>query len=119
MSKKAVKTDTCRRVSGKKNFTGCLRQVRFNDKNIIYAVKEKLTNYKMAGEVFDNCSINNNNNNNLISFTHEDSQLRVSRNILKRNRTTYVMVMRTFESQGHIMTHKAEGMGSQHHGTLL
>ena len=100
--------DSCKRVEGKKNFIGCLRKVRFNERDILYAVKEKLHHGSdMFGKVVFACS--RSNVGTMLGLNDENSHLRVSSNILQRNRTSYELVMRTFESWGHVMTHKAEG----------
>ena len=101
-----TKTDTCGRVPGK-NYVGCLRKVFFNDRNMIYAVKNGLHGYRKFGNMSYTCN-NNDEKSKVISLTHESSQLTV--NILKRGRNSFVMVMRTFESRGHVFTHKATGM---------
>lgn len=112
MSEKARQPGFCGQcdVYRKKNYIGCLSNVRFNARDILYGANEQLTEFVAVGNVQYKCPTRK-HQPEIIGFESEHSILEVSRDILRQQASHYVFEFRTFEGRGHIMTHSCTGGG--------
>ena len=100
---KSQRLDTsCLNIGDKKNYIGCLSDVRFNSIDLLYGAIEKFTTFKTFGKLSFNCP---KDNYDIIGLHSESSLLKVKRNILNKNTLDYAIGFRTFEPNGHISTH--------------
>lgn len=100
---------TCNNNRDKKNFTGCLDDVKFNSIGLLYGANEGFTGYKVHGEKLPfTCR---QEKQQIMAFNNEKSIMEVKRNILIKDELVIYMNLRTFEPNGHIFTHKTTDGG--------
>ena len=93
--------ESCLDISKKKNFIGCLSNVRFNSLDLLYGAHEKFTGYRSYGDLAFKCP--NKNNYDIIGLVSEASTLTIKRNILDKNDLNITLDLRTFEPNGHLL----------------
>ena len=86
--------ESCLDISKKKNFIGCLSNVRFNSLDLLYGAHEKFTGYRSYGDLAFKCP--NKNNYDIIGLVSEASTLTIKRNILDKNDLNITLDLRTF-----------------------